>query len=42
MIIEILFFNKVNVLAVCICTREAVKQMRDKGVDDGHIINLSR
>eukprot|EP00118_Oscarella_pearsei_P024918 m.307116 g.307116 ORF g.307116 m.307116 type:complete len:255 (+) comp41917_c0_seq1:40-804(+) len=31
----------VNVLALCICSREAVKQMREKGVDDGHIINLS-
>lgn len=30
----------VNVLAVSICTREAVTLMRDGGVDDGHIINI--
>ncbi|XP_069124695.1 dehydrogenase/reductase SDR family member 11-like [Argopecten irradians] len=28
----------VNVLALAICSREAVKQMREKGVDDGHLI----
>ena len=26
----------INVLAVSICTREAVKSMRERGVDDGH------
>ncbi|KAK2172523.1 hypothetical protein NP493_955g00036 [Ridgeia piscesae] len=30
----------VNVLAVSICTREAVTLMRDSGVDDGHIFNV--
>ncbi|GBO07888.1 Dehydrogenase/reductase SDR family member 11 [Araneus ventricosus] len=31
----------VNIMALCICTREAVKLMREKGVDDGQIINIS-
>lgn len=31
----------VNILALCICTRESVKQMQDRSVDDGQIINLS-
>jgi len=32
---------EVNVLALCICTRESIKLMREKGVDDGQIINIS-
>ena len=31
---------EVNVLALCICTREAVKDMRDRG-DDGHVVHVS-
>uniref|UniRef100_A0A4X2L242 Dehydrogenase/reductase SDR family member 11 n=3 Tax=Vombatus ursinus TaxID=29139 RepID=A0A4X2L242_VOMUR len=31
----------VNVLAVSICTREAYQSMRERSVDDGHIINIS-
>lgn len=31
----------VNVLALCICTREAVQTMRDRNVDDGHVFHLS-
>ncbi|XP_060066601.1 dehydrogenase/reductase SDR family member 11-like [Ylistrum balloti] len=31
----------VNVLGLAICSREAVKQMREKGVDDGHLILLN-
>lgn len=31
----------VNVLALTICTREAVKRMRERGVDDGHIIHIN-
>ncbi|KAF8765100.1 Dehydrogenase/reductase SDR family member 11 like protein [Argiope bruennichi] len=31
----------VNVLALCICTREAVKLMTEKRIDDGQIINIS-
>ncbi|KAM9318133.1 dehydrogenase/reductase SDR family member 11-like [Pholidichthys leucotaenia] len=33
-------FN-VNVLALCICTREAYQSMKERNVDDGHIINLN-
>lgn len=32
---------KVNVLALCVCTRESVKIMQEKGIDDGQIINIS-
>lgn len=31
----------VNVIALCICTREAVKLMREFSLDNGHIINIS-
>ncbi|XP_048763448.2 uncharacterized protein LOC125671651 isoform X3 [Ostrea edulis] len=31
----------VNVRAVCICTHLSVKSMLDRGVDDGHIININ-
>ncbi len=30
----------VNVLGLSICTREAVKSMKEKGINDGHIINI--
>ncbi|XP_067015070.2 farnesol dehydrogenase isoform X3 [Anabrus simplex] len=30
-----------NVLGLSICTREAVQNMRTRGVDDGHIIHIS-
>jgi hypothetical protein len=33
---------KINVLGLCICSREAVKSMRERGVDDGHIVLMSR
>ncbi|XP_063398637.1 dehydrogenase/reductase SDR family member 11-like [Mytilus trossulus] len=32
---------QVNVMALCLCTRESVKMMRANGVDDGHIININ-
>jgi NADP-dependent 3-hydroxy acid dehydrogenase YdfG len=32
---------EVNVLALCICTREAIADMRRRGVDDGYIIHVS-
>ncbi|KAF7218420.1 dehydrogenase/reductase SDR family member 11 [Nothobranchius furzeri] len=31
----------VNILALSICTREAYQSMKERGVDDGHIINLN-
>jgi NADP-dependent 3-hydroxy acid dehydrogenase YdfG len=31
---------ELNVLALCVCTREAVRQMRARG-DDGHVVHLS-
>ncbi|KAK7864256.1 hypothetical protein R5R35_009520 [Gryllus longicercus] len=31
----------VNVLGLCICTREAIQQMRARGVDDGHVVHIS-
>ncbi|KAK3089340.1 hypothetical protein FSP39_002839 [Pinctada imbricata] len=32
---------KVNVRALCLCTQESVKSMRERNVDDGHIININ-
>ncbi|XP_074496647.1 dehydrogenase/reductase SDR family member 11-like isoform X3 [Sebastes fasciatus] len=32
----------VNVLALCICTREAYQSMKERNVDDRHIININR
>ncbi|MBX2862866.1 MAG: SDR family NAD(P)-dependent oxidoreductase [Leptolyngbyaceae cyanobacterium MAG.088] len=31
----------VNVIALCICTREAIKLMRELGEDKGHIVHIS-
>lgn len=31
----------VNVLGLSICTREALKSMKERGVDDGHILHIS-
>ncbi|RXG61337.1 Dehydrogenase/reductase SDR family member 11 [Armadillidium vulgare] len=31
----------VNVIALCLCTKLAVKSMRERNVDDGQIINIS-
>ncbi|XP_050724047.1 uncharacterized protein LOC127002278 [Eriocheir sinensis] len=30
-----------NVVALCLCTRESIASMRERGVDDGHIIHIS-
>nr|XP_034995866.1 dehydrogenase/reductase SDR family member 11 [Zootoca vivipara] len=32
----------VNVMAVSICTREAYQSMKERSIDDGHIININR
>ena len=29
---------EINVLGLCICSREFVRQLKERGVDDGHII----
>nr|XP_054754432.1 dehydrogenase/reductase SDR family member 11-like [Lytechinus pictus] len=31
----------VNVIAVCLCTNLSIQHMKDKGVDDGHIVVLN-
>lgn len=33
---------QVNVMAVSICTREAYQSMKERNIDDGHIININR
>ena len=33
---------QVNVIGLCVCTREFVKQAKDRGMDDGHIFLLNR
>jgi NADP-dependent 3-hydroxy acid dehydrogenase YdfG len=32
----------VNVLGLSVCTKEALQSMKDRGVDDGHIIHINR
>jgi len=32
----------VNVMGLTICTQQALKLMKESGVDDGHIININR
>ena len=31
-----------NVLGVCVVNREYMKQMKERGVDDGHMIIINR
>jgi NAD(P)-dependent dehydrogenase (short-subunit alcohol dehydrogenase family) len=31
-----------NLLGLSICTKEALQSMKERGVDDGHIIHISR
>lgn len=38
----LVFLFQVNVLALCICTREAYQSMKERNVDDGHIIHINR
>jgi NAD(P)-dependent dehydrogenase (short-subunit alcohol dehydrogenase family) len=33
---------EVNVLAYSVCAKEALQSMKEKGVDDGHIVNINR
>ncbi len=30
----------INIIGLSICAREAVKSMKEKGIDDGHVINI--
>jgi hypothetical protein len=32
----------VNVLALSVCTIQAIQSMKERGVDDGHIIHINR
>jgi short-subunit dehydrogenase len=31
-----------NVLGLSLCTKEALQSMKERGVDDGHIIHINR
>lgn len=33
---------QVNVLGLCVCTREFMTQLKERGVNDGHIFLLNR
>ena len=33
---------QVNILGTCVCTREFVKQLKERNVDDGQIFLLNR
>jgi NAD(P)-dependent dehydrogenase (short-subunit alcohol dehydrogenase family) len=33
---------EVNVLGLSICTREAIRSMKERGVTDGHIVHINR
>ncbi|XP_033112146.1 dehydrogenase/reductase SDR family member 11-like [Anneissia japonica] len=35
------YMMDVNVMGVAVCTREAVRQMMERGVDDGHIVFMN-
>ena len=38
----LLHYLQVNVLGVCMVTREFIKQLRERNVDDGHVILINR
>jgi NAD(P)-dependent dehydrogenase (short-subunit alcohol dehydrogenase family) len=31
-----------NVLGLSVCTKEALQSMKERGVDDGHIVHINR
>ncbi|KAB7508040.1 (-)-isopiperitenol/(-)-carveol dehydrogenase, mitochondrial [Armadillidium nasatum] len=33
--------TNVNIIALCLCSQLAIASMRERGVDDGHVINVS-
>jgi NAD(P)-dependent dehydrogenase (short-subunit alcohol dehydrogenase family) len=33
---------ELNVLALSVCTKLALQSMKERGVDDGHIIHINR
>jgi len=33
---------ELNVLALSVCTKEAIQSMKERSVDDGHIIHMNR
>lgn len=33
---------ELNVLGLSMCTKEAIQSMKERGVDDGHIIHINR
>ncbi|TRZ00962.1 hypothetical protein DNTS_029979 [Danionella cerebrum] len=38
---DILLLIQVNVMALSLCTREAYQSMKERNIDDGHIININ-
>ncbi|RXG57127.1 hypothetical protein Avbf_09191 [Armadillidium vulgare] len=38
---EMLELTNVNIIALCLCSQLAIASMRERGVDDGHVININ-